>query len=98
MVYCQRQEKGFPGQDKERSPCPSPSIPQCKSNGTLGQMFHLTCRPQANYRTQLILRADILQGGSDREYLGTPQILLVNGTTVEEIINAKTLECQLRHG
>ena len=58
----------------------------------------LTYYPQANYRTQLILRADILQGGSDREYLGTPQILLVNGTTIEEIINAKTLECQLIHG
>ena len=59
---------------------------------------HLTSDPQANYRTQLILRADILQEEPGRSDSDMPQILLVNDTTVERIINAKTLECQLRHG
>ena len=53
---------------------------------------HLTSDPQANYRTQLILRADILQEEPGRSDSDMPQILLVNDTTIERIINAKTLD------
>ena len=95
MVYCSKQEKGFPRQDKERSPCPSPSIPQCKSNGTLGQMFHLTYRPQANYRTQLILRARISFEEIGIDDPDRPQILVVKNTKIEDIIVAETLHCEL---